>query len=291
MSNIIAEFNSTPWAIEPTHYRALICKVTGGKVANLPPLEEAAKKPTLRQTKGRVGIVPIMGTIMHRGNDFMDMFGIAYTSTERLGQQMDSLMADDSVSAIVARIDSNGGMVKNTPETAEKIFNYRGQGKRLIAVADGDMNSAAIYLGAAFDEVYVTPSGSAGSVGVIWEHIDDSEFMESMGVKSEFISYGEHKAEGWGPMTDSLRDRMQEMVNEAGDQFVSDLSRFRGTSTKDVKANYGKGRVLMPKEALAVGMVDGIKTYEEVVNKLIGATPKTSNSVRRKRLALSERIR
>jgi len=277
MSKLIAEFNSTPWAIEPTHYRDLISRVTGEKVANLPPLKEAAKKPAMRQTKGRVGIVPIMGTIMHRGSDLMDMFGMNYTSTERLGQQMDSLMADDTVTAIVARIDSNGGMVKNTPETAEKIFNYRDQGKRLIAVADGDMNSAAYYLGAAFDEVYVTPSGSAGSVGVIWEHIDDSEFMQSMGFKSELVTYGEHKGEGWGPMTDSLRERMQEMVNDAGDQFVSDLARFRGASTKDVKANYGKGRVLLPKEALAAGMVDGIKTYEEVVNKLIGATPKTSN--------------
>lgn len=289
-ANIIAEFNSTPWAIEPTHYKGLISSVKDPK-ENFPEgLNAAGKRTQLRQTSGKVGVVPIMGTIMHRGSEFLDAFGISYTSTERLGQQMDELMRNDGVSTIVARIDSNGGMVKNTPETAEKIFSYRGQGKKLIAVADGDMNSAAIYLGAAFDEVYVTPSGTAGSVGVIWEHIDDSEFMQSLGFKSELVTYGEHKGEGWGPMTDSLRERMQQMVDDAGNQFVSDLARFRGTTAKDVKENYGKGRVLMPKEALAVGMVDGIKTYEEVINKLIGATPKTSNSVRRKRLALEQRI-
>ena len=80
------------------------------------------------------------------------------------------------------------------------------------------------------------------------------------------------------------------MVNEAGDQFVSDVARYRGLTTKHVQENFGQGRVLMPKEALAANMIDGIKSFEEVINKLIGATPASSNSIRRKRLALHERI-
>lgn len=290
--NIIAEFNSTPWAIEPTKFKEihsfLTLKAAGGSVSaeDLAALDR--KRAVVKQTRGRIGIVPIMGTIVNRAHPLQETSGLA--SVETIGNQIDEYMRDDSVTAIVGRIDSPGGMVKGTVELAEKIFNYRGQGKKLIAACDGDMCSGGLWLGSAFDEVWMTPSGSTGSHGVIWQHIDDSAAMEAEGIKTEYITYGEHKGEGWGAMTDSLRERMQEVVNVMGDQFTAALAKYRGLSTKHVKEKFGKGRTLMPTEALAVQMVDGVSSYEEVINKLMGATSASPNSIRRKRLALSERI-
>lgn len=289
--NIVAEFNSTPWAIRPEKFHEihafLTLKASGGSVSAEELAAMERKRSGLREVRGKVAVVPIMGTILNRAGGIMESSGL--TTSEQIGQQVDEYMRDSSVSAIVARIDSPGGMVTGTPELAEKIYSYRGQGKKLIASCDGDMCSAALWIGSAFDEVFITPSGTTGSHGVIWEHVDDSAAMEAEGFKSEYITYGEYKAEGRGPMTDSLRERMQEIVNDVGDQFTASLAKYRGQTARYVKENFGQGRTLMPKEALKVQMVDGIKTYEEVVNKLIGATSKTSNSVRRKRLAMHMR--
>jgi ClpP class serine protease len=131
------------------------------------------------------------------------------------------------------------------------------------------MNSAAYYLGSQASRVYATDSAQVGSVGVILVHTDESRKDEMEGVKNTFITAGKFKAELAGPLTDESRGHLQSHVDALYDDFVSDVALGRGTDSENVRENYGQGRVLLPKDAEKVGMIDGIRTFDSVLGRLI----------------------
>src|SRR4029453_14892345 len=105
------------------------------------------------------------------------------------------LMKDPAVKGVVLDVDSPGGSVYGVRELADEIRAARGQ-KPVEAVANAFMASAAYYIGSAAEKVWVTPSGSAGSIGVYDAHVDLSKFTETMGEKWTFVSYGDNKLLG-----------------------------------------------------------------------------------------------
>jgi hypothetical protein len=92
----------------------------------------------------------------------------------------------------------------------------------MVAISNAMMASAAYFIGSAADEVVVTPSGHAGSIGVYTVHIDQSKMNESLGIKPTIVSAGKFKVEGNSaePLTEEARGALQQMVDDAYQQFV-----------------------------------------------------------------------
>jgi ClpP class serine protease len=59
---------------------------------------------------------------------------------------------------------------------------------------------------------------------------------------------------------------MQGLVDQGYDQFVSAVAQNRKISKSKVKDQYGQGKVLTSKDALSVGMIDGIRTLDQVID-------------------------
>ena len=155
------------------------------------------------------------------------------------------------------------------------------------------MASAGLWLGLAAGEVSITPSGWIGSHGVYMAHTDLSKQNEELGQKVTYVSAGPFKTE-WNseePLGDEAKAYYQGMVDEIYESFTKDLARFRGTTTADVKANYGQGRMMRAQAAKKCGMVDRIETFDECIARLAGVK-KGKASVRakaqRERLALEK---
>ncbi len=93
---------------------------------------------------------------------------------------------------------------------------------------------------------------------------------EAMGVKLELIKFGEHKAEGnnLGPLTDSARAHMQEMVDIYGNAFERAVARGRGIKQDLVHSKFGQGRVFDAKTAVRIGMADMVGTLADVLSAL-----------------------
>lgn len=228
-----------------------------------------AATSTPGQRVGNVAVLSIRGVISHRLDWLSYIFG--GTSTEQLGRAFDALVADKSVDAILLDIDSPGGNYAGTPELATKIYEARGK-KKCWAIANSMAASAAYWIATAAEKVFCIPSGDVGSVGVVAVHYDMSAMNEQEGVKPTYITYGDYKAEfnPDGPLTDDAIQELQRRVNEAGETFVKAVSKQRGTTPSDVRANYGKGRCLSAADAKAAGMIDGIATIDEVIEKMTG---------------------
>jgi len=302
---------STPWMMLPGYLEAMLevlqlraagtrftedeidARLAAADHGALSAAGPAAGRP-VSPSSGAIAVIPIEGIIAQKARMVDNASGPRGTSTEAITQAFDAAMADPAISAIVFAINSPGGTINGVPEAARHIFANRGT-KRIIASVTGLGASAAYYLAAAADEISVTPSGEAGSIGVFMVHTDLSGALAAEGVKQTVIRAGKYKAEGHPaePLGDVALAAMQGRVNEAYDMMVKDIAQFRAVPVATVRDGYGEGRVLGAAKSVESGMADRVATLDEVVSRLASprggakpGTPRRSIDVMRKRIAL-----
>ena len=300
MHHVLSEFHRTPWAMLPSTlavmqevlYRwASGVKIGDAGIADVigrAPAESAARRDNHQAMGGgSIAVLPVFGVIAHRSAMVGDVSSGVGTSTEALSRQLKAALADDSVSTVVIDVDSPGGSVHGVSEISDQIYAARDQ-KRIIASVNSLCASAAYWIASAAQEVVITPSGEAGSIGVYAAHQDVSAMMEREGVKQTLISAGRYKVEGnpFEPLTESARAAIQESVDRHYDAFVSSIARNRGDRVEAVRDGYGEGRVLGAEQAVRAGLADRIATFDQVISELRSdRRPSTA----RRRLALSAR--
>jgi len=186
----------------------------------------------------------------------------AYSSL-LLSQVMKALAADADVGTIVLDINSPGGMVTGTQEAVDAIFAAR-KTTRVVALVNPLAASAAYHVASQADEIVAVPSATVGSIGVFMMHADCSAAMDQAGIKVSYIFAGPHKVEGnqFEALSDDAREHFQAEVDTIYADFLKNVARGRGVSVAKVKADFGGGRTLMAKDALAAGMIDKIATVD-----------------------------
>lgn len=233
--------------------------------------DDQSPRPQPARMSG-VAILPLFGFLCPKANMITEYSG--GTSLEAFGRAFRQAVADPAVATIAIEIDSGGGSTYGAEELWAEIFAAR-KTKRTVAVVNPMAGSCAYWLATACEEIVVTPSGDVGSIGVYWMHEDVSAALELEGVKVEFVSAGEFKTEGnpYEPLSEEGRAYAQAQVNATYAVFVKSVAKGRGVSTAEVLKNYGQGRMVMARDAVARGMADRIGTLEETVARLAGKKP------------------
>lgn len=214
-----------------------------------------------------VSILPLQGVLAPRMNLMSQISG--GTSTQQFGQWFAAAMANPQVGAIVIDCDSPGGSAQGNEEVANLIRSSRGKGKPIIAVASGQMASAAYYIASAADQVVASPSSQLGSIGTFMVHGESSRADQNAGVTYSIIKAGVNKAVGNShePLTSSTRAVIQERVDDLNQMFVAAVAANRKVSAETVDQNFGQGKVMLAPRAMAAGMADRIATLDQVVTE------------------------
>ncbi len=267
---IAAAFYNTPHAITPEKLAEIGAFLTPRifedvRAFDTPPVTAGPRDGY--QLVGRVAVVPVMGVIAQRMGMLSAFSG--GVSTEQLGATIDSLVADTGVKSIVLNIESPGGSVYGVPELADRMLAARDR-KKIVAVANSYAASAAYWLASVSSEIVVTPSGSVGSVGVIAAHQDTSKADEAAGYKTTLVTAGKYKAETDPsvPLSAEARDNLQAAVDAYYSMFVKSIAKGRGVSASKVDADFGQGRMLLAREAVAAGMADRVATLQQTLVRL-----------------------
>lgn len=297
---LLQRLTATPWAIDaramPMVGSILKRKLEGRSFDGptlhaefgIPDLDAqdrraAANKKRTEARSARVAVIPVYGMIEQRAHSMG-------ASAEEIAANVEAAMASPGVDAILLDIDSPGGTVAGIPEVAARLKAMRKQ-KPTLALSNSLMASAAYWLGAQMDEVWSTPSGETGSIGVYGLHVDQSQALENEGVKVTTFSAGKYKLEGapFAPMSEEGADFLQAQVEGMYDWFIRDVASARGVAQKAVREGYGEGRVLGAVQAKAAGMVDEVGTFEQAIERLtkrVAALRRTSATAERERLAI-----
>jgi signal peptide peptidase SppA len=211
---------------------------------------------------GGIAVIPVYGAVMPRA-------GWLGTGMDSLRSQLRAHAADSSVAAIVLDIDSPGGTVAGTPETAEAVAEAA-KAKPVIAVANTLAASAAYWIGSQASQFVAAPSADVGSIGAMALHVDISKMLSDAGISVTMIRSAPFKNEAtlFSPLSDEAKAHIQGRVDEAGGDFLRSVAMGRKISQTKVKEDFGQGRVYGAREALSRGMVDRIATLDQIVSEL-----------------------
>lgn len=275
---ILGRVYSTPWAIQGRrladildvlHFQATGGKLSAEEMAEYVGIEAAA--PRSRDSGGGIQVLGLHGIISHRAEMVHDVSGPGSTSTEKFALRFQQAVEDRHTSAIVIDVDSPGGSVEGVPELAAQLRAARGT-KPIVAVANTLAASAAYWLAAQADEIVMSPSAEVGSIGVFAAHRDISEQLASEGEKVTLVHAGKYKVEGnpYEPLGEEAREEIQRKVDAAYSEFVDAVADGRGVSTAKARTDFGEGRTLGAKAALAAGMADRVETLEQTISRLQG---------------------
>jgi len=268
-AQIIGKMTSAPWMITPEALK-MILEIMESHMSGTLTQDEINRRmsqvePRATKNQGALGVLSLSGPIFPKANLMTEMSGA--TSIEQFRSDFRGMLADDNISSILLDVDSPGGLSEQIPEMAAEIYDARGT-KPIYAIANAAANSAAYYIASQADKMFSTPSGQLGSIGTYNVHTDDSKKAEMEGIKRTVISAGRFKAVGEQPLTEDGRQYLQGHINSVNDDFIADVARGRGVESDVVRRNYGEGGIVTPRQALESGMIDGIATFDEVVQSM-----------------------
>jgi signal peptide peptidase SppA len=265
---VVAE---SAWAIHPPYLNLIMAILEERSMGYRPTDQEikdriGIKRDAAPLSSGSTALIPLVGPVMTRAGAMSDVSGAS--TLEEFKSAFRQALNDPSVQAIVLDIDSPGGTVDGVPEMAAEIAAARGI-KPITAVANYMAASAAYWIATAADELVVSPSAEVGSVGVYAAHQDRSAEMASKGINTTFVYAGDHKVDGnpFQPLSEEAQAHLQEQIDSIYEDFVAAVAANRGTTAEDVLANFGQGRTMLAREAVAAGMADRVATLDEVLQE------------------------
>jgi len=229
----------------------------------------------------RVGLVRVEGGI--------------YDSRQVIGD-LESMVEDPGIQAIVLRVDSPGGGAAASQEIFEYIRGVQEQGVPLVVSMGSVAASGGYYIACTADTIFANPGTLTGSIGVVMSFTNLEELFGKIGLDFEVIKSGRFKDTGsWSrQMTDAERALLQETIDDIHAQFVEAVAEGRGMEY-DAVAALADGRIFSGRQALEAGLVDRLGTLEDAVEVAarmggIEGEPRVQEPVRRERLTLFDLI-
>ena len=194
----------------------------------------------------RVAVINIQGTIMSGdGEDtlFNQTTGVTSGSVMR---QIREAAEDDSVKALVLRIDSGGGSATAAEEIGRELIRFKEKTNKPIVSTMGDMGASAAYwiAACASDKIYANSTTLTGSIGVYMPYMNTEELFKKIGISTGKIKSGTFKdiMSTDRPMTEEEKAILQRIVNEIYEDFIATVAAGRKMDAGKLRS-YADGRI------------------------------------------------
>lgn len=172
---------------------------------------------------------------------------------------------DNSIKAIVLRIDSPGGAVAPSQEIYEEV--KKAVAKKKVIVSMGSVAaSGGYYIAAPATKIIANPGTLTGSIGVIMEIPNIEGLMNKIGIKTEVIKSGRHKdiASAFRTMGKEEREILQSVMDNVHEQFMRAVAEGRKINIEEVR-KIADGRIFTGEQARTHGLVDDLGTLEDAI--------------------------
>lgn len=224
----------------------------------------ASTTPSTTSSSGSgdaVAIIRVEGAITH--SDEPDVAVGAVSGT--VMADLRAAAADETVKAIVLRVDSPGGTVTGSAQIYEAIAALE---KPVVVSMSGVAASGGYYISAPADYIFARADTTTGSLGVVLTLYNTQALMEKVGVQVTSITSGPHKTIGnpWESLTPDQQAILQTTVDESYDEFIRVIVDGRGLPEADVRA-MADGRIYSGRQALALGLVDELGDLQAAITK------------------------
>jgi protease-4 len=200
------------------------------------------------------------------GVGLVEVKGMILDSRETV-RQLRYFLKQDSVKAVVLRVDSPGGIVAPSQEISAEVKKFAA--KKKIIVSMGSLAaSGGYYISAPATVIYANPGTITASIGVILKLSNIESLMEKIGIKSHTLKTGKYKDSGSPVRKFSAEDRamLQSVIDNTHQQFITAVAEGRRLPVAEVRA-IADGRILSGEQALAHKLVDRLGTLQDAIEE------------------------
>jgi protease IV len=219
--------------------------------------------PSTDKSLPHTAVIEIKGEIASGGE----------ASAEGIVAGMRSAFEDSGAQAVVLLINSPGGSPVQAGIVNDEIRRLRAKHKKPIyAVVEESCASAAYYIAAATDRVFVDKASIVGSIGVLMDGFGFTGLMEKLGVERRLMTAGENKGflDPFSPQTEKHRVFAQSMLDQVHLQFIEAVKAGRGKRLKN-SVELFSGLFWTGQQAVELGLADQLGNLDFVAREIVKA--------------------
>ncbi len=210
----------------------------------------------------RVGIITAQGNIIY-GQGKVGQIG-----SDQLCRQIRRVRQNDSIKALVLRVDSGGGSAFASELIRQELLLTRQAGKPVVISMGSMAASGAYWISADANTIFAAPTTLTGSIGIFGAMPTFEKSLQKIGVVSDGIGTTELAGAG-NPARDfpeSLSKAIQAGVEHGYRKFLQIVANGRKLDIQKVE-NIAEGRVWDGASALKLGLVDELGSLDDAIDE------------------------
>ncbi len=185
----------------------------------------------------------------------------------RVREELIKAETDDTVRAVILRINSPGGTITASDILYREILDFKRRQRIPVIASIMDVGaSGGYYVALAADKIVAHPTSVTGSLGVVMLAVNAQGLMEKIGISPLAIKSGDKKDAGspFRPLTPEERTIFQGVIDDMYGRFVRLISESRRIPEDRVRS-FADGRIYTAEQALALGLIDRVAYLDDVV--------------------------
>ena len=173
---------------------------------------------------------------------------------------------DDSVKAVVLRVDSPGGSTFASEVIRNEVDEIKAAGKPVVVSMSSLAASGGYWISMTADRIYATQYTITGSIGVLGMFPTFQRSLETVGITTDGIGSTVWAGEFRGDreMSEDAKALFQVVINKTYDKFISNVAQYRDIDKGEVD-RIAQGQVWTGNEALENGLIDEIGNIDEAI--------------------------
>ncbi len=213
------------------------------------------------KVKDKIAVVYAEGNIVDGKGEPGNIGDVKYTDI------LSKLRKDNSVKAIVLRVNSGGGSAMASENILREIELAKEEGKKVVVSMGDYAASGGYYIACKADSIFAEPNTLTGSIGVFSMIPSAKKLLnDKIGISFDTVKTGKF-AHGISPFYDMSEDEgkiMQGFVDNLYETFLGHVAEGRGLS-RDAVNEIAQGRVWTGVKAEQIGLVDRVADLDEAI--------------------------
>ena len=171
---------------------------------------------------------------------------------------------DESVKALVLRVDSGGGSAYASEVIADELEKFKQSGRPIVASMSSVAASGGYYISAPADKIFANPTTITGSIGVGGFIPTFERALDQIGIHEDGYSTVDLTTSPFQTLTEKDKEIIQMSVDDIYVKFITKVAEGRSMSVEEVDA-IARGRVWIGEKALEIGLIDELGDLEDAI--------------------------
>lgn len=174
---------------------------------------------------------------------------------------------DDNIKGIYLDLLANPSGLATIDEIRDELIDFKKSGKFIIAYGE-ILTQKAYYLASVADEIYLNPVGAMELKGFSREITFYKGMLEKLEITPQFFYVGKYKSATepfrFKEMSEPNREQVKSYLGDFYERFIKRIAPERNMTEAQLKDIVENLKIRKAKDAVDLGVVDGLKYYDEV---------------------------